>query len=112
MTKIQCDFCDSREPLWRYPCSPFVVTIVLSDLDGNPTDIPWGSGGDWAACVICHELIDQGAWQELAERGVRTNPMLQSLDGLISSDELVEAVKAMHKEFRLRRGQPREIVGL
>lgn len=55
-----CDFCSEQPVVWCYPCASFVLpdTSLLAQ----------ESRGDWAACVVCGALIEQGRWQKLAER--------------------------------------------
>ncbi len=52
-----CDFCSAADPVWTYPAREFAVTVYA-----------WGSGGGWASCARCADLIERGAWAALAER--------------------------------------------
>jgi hypothetical protein len=54
-TTFVCDFCDSPNPIWAYPCK------AISD--EQATGCPQGHihiyayRGPWAACSTCHRLI-------------------------------------------------------
>ena len=50
-----CDFCSAAPPIWLYPARQFEVTAYA-----------WGSGGGWAACAPCADLIQHGDWVMLA----------------------------------------------
>ncbi|HEY1437399.1 MAG TPA: hypothetical protein VGG82_07840 [Casimicrobiaceae bacterium] len=56
-----CDFCSAPKVLWRYHAHDFVMDIPEAPVD-------WGSDGDWAACDICHELIERDERNGLAYR--------------------------------------------
>jgi len=98
-TFIQCDFCDSREPQWRYPCESFTVMLTFVHTNGDLLTVPWASNGDWAACNFCSELIEQEKWRELAGHGCATNPALQLFKQFLIEEKLVDAVMEMHKNF-------------
>jgi hypothetical protein len=97
----QCDFCDSREIVWRYRAESFTLPTTLI-LNGIEITMPWGSEGDWAACARCSTMIEDGHWNALADRGVDTSPLI----GLLREEEipkLREAVYKLHVEFRKNR---------
>jgi hypothetical protein len=59
-----CDFCSEQAVAWRYPARTFAAYVV-SGIVGE-------SVGDWAACPICHGLIQDGLRVALAERSLQT----------------------------------------
>ena len=64
MSKSICDFCSEPSVTWRYPAQSFVA-YVIANIVGE-------SVGDWAACSICHELIEAGDRWGLLERSLHT----------------------------------------
>lgn len=50
-----CDFCSSTEIAWGYTADDFAVG-----------GMGWGSRGGWAACEICHGLIEANEREALA----------------------------------------------
>jgi hypothetical protein len=68
-----CDFCSGPHVAWRYPAESFVAYIVAG--------VVGQSVGDWAACSICHDLIEAGDRRRLLERSLQTliekNPEMQ-----------------------------------
>lgn len=94
----QCDFCDSQEPKWEYPCKTFT----------DPTGIGV-SVENWAACEGCHKLIQFGLYDILARRSVRTHWMVKS--GEVKGQKVMDYVRPLHRLFRLNRtGEPFPIV--
>jgi len=71
-----CDFCRSV-PTWDYPAHDFTAQVLAVSSRQDVTDItelePQGSRGGWAACDTCHDLIEAGDWDQLAERSVDAN---------------------------------------
>ncbi len=57
-----CDFCSEPHVAWRYPADSFVAYAVAG--------IVGRSVGDWAACSICHALIEAGDRSALVERSL------------------------------------------
>jgi hypothetical protein len=45
-----CDFCNSPEIAWDYPCEDFTLKL--------PDGTTWGSREWWAACDPCSNLIE------------------------------------------------------
>lgn len=64
MPKSICDFCSSPNVTWVYPARTFAA-YVFEGIVGE-------SVGDWAACPICHGLIESGRHADLAERSLIT----------------------------------------
>src|SRR3990172_3306604 len=56
-----CDFCSADAPNWRYPVQDFAA------LEGVSTSV-----GEWAACNLCHDLIEAGKFAELLEWSLQT----------------------------------------
>ena len=64
MATALCDFCSEPSVIFRYPAQSFVAYVAAG--------IAGESVGDWAACAICHQLIQAGDWAALSERSLRT----------------------------------------
>lgn len=62
-TQSGCDFCATKESHWIYECHPFVVEIHAA-----VSEVP----AMWAACDICHSLIELAEWPRLLERRLST----------------------------------------
>jgi|SRR5262245_4481970 len=101
-----CDFCSSREVVWRYPCESFGITAIFMRTDGQTMEFPWASAGDWAACDTCALLIEQEKWQSLAERSFNTSTALKQMqNALLVKGEVVKAILKLHAQFRKRKGE-------
>lgn len=103
----QCDFCNSREPVYGYPCRGHTTGVVPIGLDGGPGTTTVQSPDDWAACQHCHDLIARGDRDALAKRSVDTMPVF-------NLPEFVKqiAVRQAHDNFwAAREGAPYVIGG-
>lgn len=87
-----CDFCGSKHPRYTYPCRTFEVT-------GVPADLGMGMIGNWAACTVCHLLIEHDRWESLARRSADTAPA--ELWPTIHA-----SVRILHQMFREHRTGP------
>ncbi len=85
-----CDFCSEPSVAWRYPAQSFVAYVVAG--------VFGESVGDWAACGICHGLIESGNRQGLLERSLQTllekNPEMRAAEA-----ELREHMARFHRMF-------------
>ena len=63
MSTSICDFCSEPNVVWRYPAQNFVAYAVAG--------VVGQSVGDWAACTVCHALIEDGDRCGLLERSLR-----------------------------------------
>lgn len=63
-----CDFCSAPEVKWRYPAIDTTPIATVTD----DAILFIDSKGDWAACDICHELIQAHDRRGLAERSIET----------------------------------------
>ena len=101
------DFCSSSQIVWRYPCKNFGVTAYMLPKDPElpAVEFPWGSAGDWAACVTCSALIEDDDWDALAERSLTTSPAYETLEAHMATGEVKRAILKLHKEFRKYRGR-------
>jgi hypothetical protein len=85
-----CDFCSEPNVSWRYPAENFVAYVVA--------DVVGQSVGDWAACGICHGLIEAGDRNGLLERSLGTllekNPAMRPAEA-----ELREQIAYFHEMF-------------
>ncbi len=62
MSTSICDFCSAPNVVWRYPAQNFIAYATPG--------IVGQSVGDWAACVLCHALIERGDQNALLERSL------------------------------------------
>src|SRR3990167_846806 len=59
-----CDFCNVRgKHPWTYKVKRFEMATIISD-EGIEKHI----SGDWGACNICHDLIENNKWDDLINR--------------------------------------------
>jgi hypothetical protein len=65
-----CDFCTSEDPRWEHRCGDSRRVLVAIKASGVEAA---GSGmhGSWAACEVCHRLIEAGKRDALANRTAR-----------------------------------------
>jgi hypothetical protein len=94
MPKSICDFCSNPNVTWVYPARTFAA-YVFEGIVGE-------SVGDWAACPICHGLIESGRHAQLTERSLVTllerQPEMKSAEG-----ELRTQIRSFHAMFLLNR---------
>jgi hypothetical protein len=85
-----CDFCSEPDVDWRYPARTFIAYVVAGFVGQ--------SVGDWAACTVCHALIEAGDRTGLLERSLsrllEKNPEMRS-DGAALREELA----VVHRMF-------------
>jgi len=62
----RCDFCNSDEPAWEYPCDDFVLD--------TPNGEDYRSAGAWAACERCAMSIESNDRMSLVNRYLRSKP--------------------------------------
>jgi hypothetical protein len=90
MPKSICDFCSSPNVTWVYPARTFAA-YVFEGIVGE-------SVGDWAACPICHGLIESGRHLELAERSLVT--LLERQPEMKGAEaELRNQIRGFHTMF-------------
>lgn len=101
MPKSICDFCSSPNVTWVYPARTFAA-YVFEGIVGE-------SVGDWAACSICHGLIESGRHAELTERSLTT--LLESQPEMRRAEqELRNHIRSFHTIFLQNRiGSPLSI---
>ena len=90
MSNHICDFCSEPKVAWRYPAQSFLAYVVAG--------VVGQSVGDWAACRICHGLIEAGDRDGLLDRSLRTlldkNPDMRPAE-----TELREQIAHFHQMF-------------
>jgi len=96
--EIRCDFCSKRAVAWTYPADDFVELNTM-----------WGSAGDWAACMKCHDLIEAGDFKALAQRSVdrywKYGPGMLP-DTPVVRAMLLKEISSLHRAFVVaRRGE-------
>jgi transcriptional regulator GlxA family with amidase domain len=62
---LRCDFCSSDYVRWSYPARDFAI-----EADTPAGKMEWGSAGDFAACDLCHAIIERGDRVALSRRTV------------------------------------------
>lgn len=90
MSTCICDFCSEPDVSWRYPARTFVAYVVAGFVGQ--------SVGDWAACSVCHSLIEAGNRSGLLERSLSR---LLDKNAEMRSDEaaLREELAVVHRMF-------------
>lgn len=97
---VICDFCSGREVEWSYPAADFIVD-----------EAEWGSRGHWAACQECHDLIESGNREGLAQRSLDT--FFTRHPGELPNDKfgrdyMRKHIMLLHKSFfQWRTGEPK-----
>jgi hypothetical protein len=90
MASALCDFCSEPRVIFCYPAQSFVAYVAAG--------IAGESVGDWAACAICHQLIQAGDRLGLSERSLRTliekHPEMQDAEA-----ELRAQIADFHRMF-------------
>ena len=85
-----CDFCSEPHVAWRYPAQTFVAYAVAG--------VVGQSVGDWAACCICHRLIEARDRSGLLERSLHSllekNPDMREVES-----ELRDQIAVFHRMF-------------
>jgi hypothetical protein len=90
MPKPICDFCSNPDVAFVYPARTFAAYLF----DG----IVGESVGDWAACPICHGLIESDRQADLVERSLVT--LLERQPEMKCAElELREQIRGFHFLF-------------
>ena len=90
MSTSMCDFCSEPNVVWRYPAQNFVAYAVA--------DVVGQSVGDWAACTVCHALIESGDHCGLLDRSVR-RLLEKEPDMRPAESELRDQIAVFHRMF-------------
>jgi hypothetical protein len=93
---MKCDFCSKPDPKWAYPAENFEPTMG--------TGIAASEGG-WAACDICHTLIESGHFAALTNRSWETL-IQQAPEANDFKDILKAELRQLHEEFAAHRTGP------
>lgn len=93
---MTCDFCSSFQPVWSYPAQDFIAVAE---------PIPQESLGGWAACDVCHSLIEQQKWQELADRSLRFL-IKEHPEILLVRESARDQLIQIHQRFAVARTGP------
>lgn len=69
-----CDFCSGTPVAWAYPCRPHRSGQMLAlGSDSRPDmKVDFNSPDGWAACAVCHGMIQAGMRDKLAKRAADT----------------------------------------
>ena len=102
MASALCDFCSEPSVIFRYPAQSFVAYVAAG--------IAGESVGDWAACAICHQLIQAGDRLGLSERSLGT--LLEKHPEMRDAEEELHAqITDFHRKFfASRSGAPIPVV--
>lgn len=98
-TLLLCDFCSAPAPVWRYPARTFVAYSIAN--------IAGESVGDWAACELCHTLIQADDRCGLARRSV-DELIAKHPETREAAAVLYEELAGLHREFFAHRIGPAE----
>ena len=95
-----CDFCRAT-PVWEYPCADFVTAVMGVSKDGTikVADPPEVSVGAWVACDPCHDFIEAGDWDGLAEHTLKAEWMDPKLRKPFPNELARQRTKAAVMEF-------------
>jgi len=91
---LQCDFCSAPGPVWRYPARSFVAYCA--------PNIAGESVGDWAACDLCHVLIEADDRSGLAQRSL-DELILKHPEAIAAAAVLREDLAELHQQFFAHR---------
>jgi len=81
-------------PAWRYPARSFVAYCT--------PDVAGESVGDWAACDLCHVLIEADDRSGLAQRSV-DELILKHPEAIAAAAVLREDLAELHQQFFTHR---------
>lgn len=92
-----CDFCRGGPVTWAYPCRDFThhVKVPRGSLTFN-------SSGGWAACEVCHGLIERSDRDRLCSRSAVTHPKAKT----VPMRDLRRMVRGLHDDFWANREGP------
>lgn len=108
-----CDFCSSPDVHWSFPCPDFSIhrdlhaTGIRADLSRVEQDVSldWGSGGGWAACPVCAELVKRDDRERLLRRSAKT--LIKRRRVPISMRNAMDLIRPLHEKFFAHRyGEP------
>ena len=91
---LQCDFCSVPGPVWRYPARSFVAYCA--------PNVAGESVGDWAACDLCHVLIEDDDRSGLAQRSL-DELILKHPEAIAAAAVLREDLAELHQQFFAHR---------
>ena len=90
MSILICDFCSEPHVAWRYPVQSFIAYAEAG--------IVRRSIGDWAACSMCHRLLEADDRYGLLERSIQMllekNPEMREAEA-----ELRDQIAGFHRMF-------------
>jgi len=91
---LQCDFCSMPGPAWRYPAGSFIAYCA--------PNVVGESVGDWAACEMCHVLIEADDRRGLAQRSL-DELILKRPEAILAAAVLYEDLAELHQQFFAHR---------
>src|ERR1700693_1826203 len=91
---LQCDFCSTPGPAWRYRARRFVAYYA--------PNVAGESVGDWAACDLCHVLIEADDRSELAQRSL-DELILKHPEAIAAAAVLYKDLAELHQRFFAHR---------
>jgi len=92
-----CDFCSSAEPRYLEDCETFEV-VGLNDAGGMA--YIGKSDNDWAACEVCHQLVQGKKWRQLERRAVDA---IQRKYPTMPRNRVQHGVQLIHGAFRTHK---------
>jgi len=100
-----CDFCSSSEVRWLYPAQSFSGTLIgIGDHEVKTQE--FNSIGGWAACNVCHDLIELQDIEGLITRALELHSVPRS-----QMNTLRSAMRDYHSTFWETKGVPEAFVG-
>jgi hypothetical protein len=101
-----CDFCSSPDVAWVYPAEDYMMV--------RTEGITHMSRSDWAACEVCHHLIEMQLLDDLNQRAFRNFPETAGTEGYSSpmaAALVMEAIKGNTARFNKHRTGPPVRIG-
>jgi hypothetical protein len=100
-----CDFCSSRLIKWRYQCSPFIAIDPLTLADpSQAVKVLQSSDEWWAACEICHDMIEADDKKGLLARAVSC--LLLNHPRIVHEMDVERMMGMLHTGFWVQRIGP------
>ena len=103
---IICDFCSKERVRWDYPADDFEIEIEGYGPTGH------ASREGWAACDVCHALIEAGDRDGLARRAATS---FEAQFGVFPGDTRARVhreMRKLHDQFFAHRTGPGEAMGV
>jgi len=92
-----CDFCSDLEPRYLEDCETYEAYLWSPGMDPSKSEYIGHSEGAWAACEVCHQLVQARKWHQLERRAVEA---MQRKHPDIPKNRIQKGVAIIHDTFR------------